>query len=333
MNDRPPELARLGHVALTTPDLETSLSFWKDVVGLEDVETVDETVYLRARGEREHHTLSLKAGSAASVDHIGWQTKRSEDVDLFAERVAASGVDIHVVAEGEEPGQGRGIRFVPPSGHVFEIYHDIEKRPSPQKSRLPNAAHSLASAGVGARRIDHINLHAPDVAACVPWFEDVLGFKNREFIVDDDDRVVAAWMSVTPLVHDMAVRSAPDAQPGDFNHVAYWVDNWQDVLRAADILTEHNIAMYGPGRHGITQGVFLYVLDPASGHKLEIFSGSYLILDPTWEPIKWRPEDLDVGIVWWGAREPGFPRDHHTPTVSTLTASEPAETGLQWSNR
>jgi catechol 2,3 dioxygenase len=326
---RQPEIAKLGHVALVTTDLDRSLWFWESVVGLEVVERADDTIYLRACGERDHHTLTLRAGPASVVDHIAWRTKRPEDVELFAQQLKSHGESVHAVERDRERGQGKAIRFVPPSGHVFEIYYDIEKPPAPidKRSRLLNSHYRLNAPGVGARRIDHVNLHAPQAAESVRWFEEVLGFKNREYIVDDADAIMASWMSVTPLVHDMAVRSAPDAQPGDFNHVAYWVDNWQDVLRAADIMMENSIDMLGPGRHGITQGMFLYVLDPGSQHKLEVFSGSYLILDPDWEPIKWRPQDLDLGIIWWGPKQPGFARDHHTPSArlsESLTAGTAA---------
>jgi catechol 2,3-dioxygenase-like lactoylglutathione lyase family enzyme len=82
-----PEIAKLGHVALVTPNLEQSLWFFRDVIGLDLVERRDDTVYLRAWGDWEHHTLTLRAGDAAVVDHIAWRTKRREDVDLFARQL------------------------------------------------------------------------------------------------------------------------------------------------------------------------------------------------------------------------------------------------------
>ena len=320
--EREPEIAKLGHIALTSPDFEKSLWFWKDVVGLHEVERVDDTVYLRAWGEFEHHTLSLRPDSAALVDHIAWRTKRPEDVDAFAARIEQSGLSVVQVDPDQERGQGRAIRFTTPSGQTFEIYYDVEKpKPPPEKrSRLLNNPYRLGGPGVAPRRIDHVNMHAPDAAEMTRWLSDVMGFKNREYIVDDDDKIVSSWMSVTPLVHDIAVSNSPGGVLGAFNHLAYWVDNWQDVLHAADIMMENEIEMFGPGRHGISQAMFLYVLDPGSGHKLEIFSGSYLIFDPDWEPIKWRREDLGLGITWWGPKKSTIGRDHHTGSVELATA-------------
>ena len=45
-----PEIAKLGHVALVTPDLEKSLWFFKELIGLEETETVDGTVLFTCLG-------------------------------------------------------------------------------------------------------------------------------------------------------------------------------------------------------------------------------------------------------------------------------------------
>jgi catechol 2,3-dioxygenase len=44
-------LAKLGHVALSTPDLARSYEFFHDILGLERVEEHEGTVYLRGWGE------------------------------------------------------------------------------------------------------------------------------------------------------------------------------------------------------------------------------------------------------------------------------------------
>ncbi len=82
------EISKLGHFGLVSTDLEKSLWFFKEVIGLEETEVVDGVHYLRAWGDFEHHTLSIRAGEEAHLDHIAWRTKRREDVDLFAQRIA-----------------------------------------------------------------------------------------------------------------------------------------------------------------------------------------------------------------------------------------------------
>jgi biphenyl-2,3-diol 1,2-dioxygenase len=300
-----PSIAKLGHVALITPDLDTSLWFWRDVVGLEEVARADGTIHLRAWGEFEHHSLSLTAGPSAGVDHIGWRAGAGADVGLYADALAAAGADVERVPAGAELGQGEAIRFAVPEGggHPFEIYFDIEKGRGPegQRSRLKNNAHRMFGHGISPRRIDHVNLWTANPEPPKQWLQDHLGFKERELVRLSDGPLVGTWMAVTSLVHDLAYFGDPTQQLARFHHLSYFQDNFQDVLRGMDILLEHGITPdLGPGRHGISQAFFCYVRDPGSGHRLELFSGGYQIFDPDWEPVVWNETELKEGLVWWG---------------------------------
>lgn len=300
-----PEIAKLGHVSLVTPDLDKSLWFFHDVLGLEITERSNDTVYLRANQEFEHHSLQLKAGDRPYMDHVGWRVKRPEDVELFAHQLKKSGVDVKDLPKGQENGQGDAIRFQMPTGHTFELYYDVEKplAPEGERSVLKNQVYKSWNRGIAPRRIDHVNLwttHNPNDAH--NWLSDNMGFKMREYIRLDDGNVLGGWMSVTPLVHDVAVMADPGAPtPARLHHVAYWLDNAQDVLRACDILREHGIMPdQGPGKHGVSQALFAYVRDPGSGHRVELFSNGYLIFDPDWEPVEWTEDELALGLTYWG---------------------------------
>lgn len=319
---RTPEIAKLGHVGLVTPNLEKSLRFFRDVIGLEEVDHDGDTVFLRAWGEWEHHSLSLRPGPESVIDHVGWRTKHPDDVEGFAKQLADAGTPVTRIAAGHEKGQGKAIRFELSSGHPFELYYDVEKpMPSAEKrSRLKNQPFPAFMRGTSPRRIDHVNIGAGNPPEVQAWLSKQLGFKMREYIKLDNGFVPAGWMSVTPLVHDIAVIADSKQRPARFHHVAYYSDNWQDLLRAADIIREHDIAIdVGPGRHGISQAFFLYVKDPGSGHRIELFSGGYLIFDPDWEPIEWSEKELAEGIIWWGPPlPPAFLEDTTGPEVAGI---------------
>ncbi|PTQ50858.1 MAG: Catechol 2,3-dioxygenase [Hydrogenibacillus schlegelii] len=318
------EVAKLGHIALVTPDLEKSFWFWHDVVGLEEVERSGGTVYLRGWGEFEHHSLVLIEGDRARVDHIGWKARRPEDVDAFAEHFKEKGIDIRWTADGSEAGQGKAFRFqVPTSGHTFEIYFEMERpgAPAEKRSRLKNQVYKAFARGISPRRIDHVNIWtAEDPAPTHAWLSEQMGFKMREYIRLKNGATLGGWMSVTPLVHDVGVMLNPLSAkyPGPrLHHVAYYLDNWQDVLRGISILRENGIFPdLGPGQHGISQAFFTYVRDPGSGHRLELFSGGYLIFDPDWEPIEWSDEDLVDGLIWWGEQFNPLSEDHVMNTTT-----------------
>ena len=302
-----PEIAKLGHVALVSADLEKSLLFFRDTIGLEETEVVDGVHYLRAWGDFEHHTLSITAGETSYIDHIGWRTKRREDIATFAKLLEDAGTTLQWIEAGEEVAQGEAIRFELPSGHRFELYYDMEKTPADEsrKSVLKNQTYKSWAKGVSPRRIDHVNLQtSQDNAEIVKYLKEALGFKLREYFVNPDDVQVASWLSVTNLVHDVAIISTSRSkEPNEMHHIAYWLDNSQDLLRAADILCEAEIEFVGPGKHGISQAMYIYVKDPGSGLRLEIFTNSYLIFEPDWEPVKWTYEEyLKNGSAYWGDR-------------------------------
>ena len=55
--------------------------------------------------------------------------------------------------------------------------------------------------------------------------------------------------------------------------MAFYLNTWEDVLRAADIIGKKNVSLdIGPTRHGITRGQTIYFFDP-SGNRNEVFSG------------------------------------------------------------
>lgn len=307
-----PTLARLGHVSLVTPDLERSLEFFDDVVGLEVVERTDTEAYLRAWGDFEHHTLSLVAGGRATVDHVGWRTRRREDVAAYASALRERGIDVTEIEAGTERGQGEAIRFRTPAGLPYEIYYEVEKRPADpsRKPAMKTNSGRVWDHGISPRRIDHVNFVLPDVADEQRWLEDTFGFRTHEYVRLDDGTVHAAWLAVTALAHDVALGRGPAPGPVGFHHVAYFLDNASDVLRAAEIYAEHAIQPdHGPGRHAISQAVCIYARDPGSGHRLELYSGSYLVLDPDWEPVEWTQAEYRQ---WWGAeprRVEGSPID------------------------
>ncbi len=100
-------VAHLGHVEVRTPKLEESLLFFKNVLGLEETERDGRTVYLRAWGDWEHHTLVLTEAERPGVEHVAYRVAAPDDVEAYARRVEASGYPVHWIEGGTEAGQGR----------------------------------------------------------------------------------------------------------------------------------------------------------------------------------------------------------------------------------
>lgn len=303
-----PELARLGHVAFETPDLAASLSYFRDGVGLEEVERREGTVYLRAVDEFDHHSLSLAEADEPGIDHVGWQTEDRESLTGFADRLDHQGIDVRWIDAGAEAGQGEAIRFEAPHGHRFELYAAMEKPDPPEgrRSKLKNRVYSTPQNNpVAPNRIDHVQIWDPRAKAAAAWLQDVLGFDCHEYFDEADGSRWGTFLSACRAKIDLAVIQQSDetADPG-VHHAAYKVDSAEDLFAAKDAMNELGFPTDGFGQHAISRGKFCYTRDPTSGHRIEYSAGGYLTFDPHWEPVAWNEDEVeDEGNQWVGQVE------------------------------
>jgi catechol 2,3-dioxygenase len=219
-------------------------------------------------------------------------------------------------------GHGRAFRFRTPGGHHSEIYFESERYvpQTGQEPFLPNQPQRFAPHGAAAARLDHVNLLVQDVPAECRFMERTLGFKLRERLVPaGQDDELGAWMSVMTKAHDLALTREPAPLVGRLHHVAYAVENREDVLRAADVFAENRVFIeFGPAKHSRTQGFFLYVYEPG-GNRVEIFSGGIHIFAPDWEPVTWDTESNGRSTAW-GL---GVPESFHTHATPPYAGESP----------
>ena len=308
------DIAHLGHTEILTPKPDESLWFFKEVLGMEEADRQDRSVYLRAFGDFDHNTLKLTEAESAGPGHIGWRTVSSQALDRRARALEESGYGKGWI-DGDV-GHGSAYQFEDPDGHLMEVYYEAKKyRPAEgERSALKNQPQRYPARGIGVRRLDHINMLSQEVTRDREFMEEYLGFKLRENVVLDDGTEAGAWISVTPLAHDIAYTVDATNSNGRLHHVAYWADTREEVLRGADIFLENGIYIEtGPSKHAITQGFFLYVYEPG-GNRIEVFSGGYLIFTPDFEPVTWTQEERAKGQAW-GLQLPETFHTYGTPVV------------------
>lgn len=304
--DPGPSVAQCGAVNLGTKDIEKSLFFFRDTLGMEEVERRGNVSYLRCYQELGHHSLVLTQQDENIVNAFSFRVQRPQDVELFHEELTRQEIETIEVPAGTEAGRGTAIRFLLPGGeHPIELYYDIEKPRAPESMRSKLPSNSSKRRGLGMRRIDHFNIQTSPstINHAERWVRETLGFKRREFIrmPDTPETILASWMSVTPQVHDLAIVANGEEKTGRMHHIAFNAQDFSDVLTAADVLRDLEVSYgVGPGKHGIGQAMYLYVFDPGSDHRIEIYAGGYLIFDPDWEAIEWTRENLAFGHTWYG---------------------------------
>ncbi|MDG1861807.1 MAG: VOC family protein [Yoonia sp.] len=293
-------IAHLGHVELYTDQFDASLDFFTRVYGLTVTEQDNQSAYLRAFDDYEHHSLKLTRHHTTGVGHIAYRATSQAALDAQVAIIEASGYECLGWVEGDA-GHGRAFRFKDPFNHTFEVYWDTNRymAPDTEKPALKNIAQRYHGRGVCPRRIDHLNLLATDVSQFRAFMETCLGSRVTEMIQLDSGRIGGAWFTVNNKTYDLACTEEHGNTDGRFHHLTYATDQREDILRAADIFLENGVHIEtGPHKHGIQGTFFLYVWEPA-GNRIELAnSGARLILAPDWKPVVWTETERKKGQAW-----------------------------------
>ena len=304
-------MAHLGHLELFTPRPDESLAFFTSVVGLHETTRCGDSVYLRAWGDYERHTLKLTAHTTSGLGHVGLRVR--DDATLH--RLVAELAEHNVVGKWtEDELHGPAYRVSTPDGHNVELYWETQRfSATPEVSTaFKSQPQRYVPRGIAPRRLDHINLLARDVGASRDFFQNRLGLRLTEQIIFDDRREMGAWLSATNKSYDLAITHDSTEARGRLHHFTYMMDCREDVLRAADILRDADVPIEtGPHKHNVGQTFFLYCFEPG-GNRFEIGAGGYLIVDPDWQPVIWTQADRAKGQAW-GLQTVSSFHTHGTP--------------------
>ncbi|HPI61349.1 catechol 2,3-dioxygenase [Zoogloea sp.] len=288
---------RPGHIQLRVLDLEESVDFYREVLGL--VETGRDTagrVYFKAWDERDHHSLILREADRAGMDYIGFKVRNRAALDQLEGDLQAFGVATERIAAGELLETGERVRFTLPTGHVMELYADKTDVGNGQPYTNPDPWIRASEHGIAPVRFDHCLLYGPDIEGSLRVLTTVLGFHLVEQVMMEDGQShLAVFVSCSHKAHDLAFVRHPE--PGKLHHLSFLLETWEKVLRAADIMSMNRVSIdIGPTRHGITRGTTIYAFDP-SGNRFETFSGGYETY-PDHAPLTWSFDEVGTGIFY-----------------------------------
>ncbi len=285
---------RLSHVDITVPDLDLAAAYYTGVMGMIEVERTRDRVFFKCWDEIDHHSLAVRYDPRVGIDHFTFKVEKEDDLAELESKLERWGTHVHRAADGDEIGQGQSIRFDTPSGHSMELVHEVEKVGGllPTIDPLPLPEGLL---GIAPPRIDHVLVTAEEVPEAAAFYMDVLGFRLTEQLLDSDGHQIGVWLERSHSPHDLALVSGPN---GGLHHFAFWLDSWDEVRQAADVLAYNAISIdVGPTRHGITRGSTIYFFDPM-GTRNEVFTGGYRP-DPDFPTITWTEDNIGRAIFYY----------------------------------
>jgi catechol-2,3-dioxygenase len=130
---------QLGHVALRVRDLERSVQFYRDVMGLKLRSQHETVAFLGIRPDASHEVALFQIGADApgpeqdrvGMYHMAWEMPSFEALEAFHQRLKTNGVQI----TGYSPRQ-MNVMFLDPDGNVLEA---IWEPPHDELERLKAA--------------------------------------------------------------------------------------------------------------------------------------------------------------------------------------------------
>ncbi|MGB0572835.1 MAG: VOC family protein [Alphaproteobacteria bacterium] len=277
------EIVDIRYCRLGTTDLDSTVDFAKNLIGLEEVERANGQVYLRGdhrdhnicyfEGDPKNHTFGLEIESfdaleaaAATLEAAGVKVNKGSDADAADRRVMGF------------------INFADPTGNSV----DLVVQPFHSGRRY------FPSRDAGITEFSHIGIKTTDPVRDEKFWSGLFNIRANDRIGD------AALMSFDEVHHRIALFPTDHA---GIQHINFQVESIDDIMRSHYFLTERQVQIrFGPGRHPTSDAMFLYYEGP-DGMTYEYSSGVRNV------DADWRPRQLpfkDESFCMWGAR-PNIP--------------------------
>jgi catechol 2,3-dioxygenase-like lactoylglutathione lyase family enzyme len=283
---------RFSHVTLETPDLESQIAYFTEILGLVVAERDNGRAYLATK--HGDLVVTLATGGQARCARLAFQVARETDFAEIKKGIEAEGLRGQSQNDSA-PGIPQTLSFEDPKGTVCELFAAQTPICKPQPV-----------AGVGPIKLGHLAFVVPEPKEYADFYSRVLGFRVSDWIED--------WF--------VFMRCGPDHHTVNFvrgkhtkmHHVAFELKDWPQVQSACDFLGGKKIPIiWGPGRHGPGHNIYTYHRNPED-QIIEMFTELDKMLDENlgyFEPRPWHRDHPQVPKVWgplptdiWGAPAP-----------------------------
>jgi len=311
-------IMRIGHVSLRVTDMEKSRIHYGKMIGLNETHRdSDGTTYYKAWDEWDKYSVILTPSRTSGANHIAYKVETEADLDTYAKRVTEWGIPVEQVKAGEIPFVGKAIRFALPNTTKMILFAQKDfvgkSTGNVDPDPWPDDVH-----GCGVMHLDHCLLMGQvdpekginQVAECTRFGIEALGFYITERMLGGPDgkQLGLSFLSCSSKPHDLAFVGG--ARNG-FHHMAFFLESWDDVGKAADIMAKHRTRIdQGPTRHGITRGRTVYFFDP-SGNRNETFAGMGYFASRDMPITEWSEENIGRAIFYpTGVINPEFTNEY-----------------------
>jgi len=230
-------------VRLGSSDLDASVRFATETIGLHLVRRDAGRAYLRASPGRDHDLVYVRGD--ARRESLVFELGSARELD---DAVASLARDGHLVREGtrlecEERLVDAMYSLTDPTGNRLELTRG-----------LPASTDCPWSRDAGITSFSHVGLRTTDAPRDERFWTQSLGARVSDWIGD------AALLRLDQVHHRIAL--FPSRRPG-VQHVNFQVAGIDDLMRSYYFLQRRGVpVVFGPGRHPTSGAMFLYFQGP-----------------------------------------------------------------------
>lgn len=281
------DLHDIRYVRIGSEDLDESVRFATQVLGLELVGRDASSAYLRG-DDRDHNIVYLKGRSHGHV--TGFEIASPQAFDEAAAQFERAGIKFRTgtASEREQRRVGDLITVNDPTGNAI----DLVLRPAASGKRY------FPTRDAGITSFSHVGLRTCSPKTDEAFWTTWLSAKVSDWIGD------APLLRIDEVHHKIAL--FPSTYAG-IQHVNFQVESINDIMRSFYHLQKMNVKIvFGPGRHPTSGACFLYFQGP-DGVVYEYSTGVRLITkedEKTYVPRQF--PKVASSFCMWGS-EPDIP--------------------------
>ncbi len=264
--------AYLHHLNLNSPDPERLARFYSDTMDMPDLGKMDGLWFAGASGRR----VLFNEGAARTLAHAGFACRDNEGLAAIRERASGEGLDPQPFESSLF--QPNAFSVQDPDGNEIVFGLAIAADEHPNKLRGP---------------LQHLTLATQNLQEIEEFYSAKLGFAVSDHVVNDAGQIMTSFMRSNHEHHTLACFLQDRV---GIDHHSYETGEWIGIRDWCDHFAEHRIPlMWGPGRHGPGNNLFIFIVDPDGGW-IEVSAELEIMHD---RPAKtWRHEERTLNL--WG---------------------------------
>lgn len=304
---------RFGHATYTAPDVIKQAEYYKDVIGLHPLVMTPERAVLASRMGEE--AIVIERGPEVRCKGIALQVDPETEFGKIQETLGIPGE----YRSDTTPGISRSFLLTDPVGIEVELFK------SPKLSSPP------AVGGAAPMRAAHISFSVPDCKKAMEFYVEHFGFRVSDWMGD-----FFVFLRCSPDHHSINFHSHQNMTKAHVHHYAFEFKDWAHIQAGCEVLgKQKRQIIWGPGRHGIGHGIFVYHRDP-DDNIVEFFTEIDQLKDESlgfFEPRPWhedfpqRPKSWTpdkAALIWGAPPSPDFLRGGNPKPAPTPEMAEPA---------